>query len=198
MPLIDRIRNATAALHLRTEQTFADCFDFRTSSGYTAVLSAFYGFVAPWEQAIAAAAGPEIQMWMSSRWRKSLLVEDLRQFCIDAGNLPQCQSLPSLTGGRLIGSVYVMEGSRLGGLHISRAVESALGLTTELGRSYFIGDGPTTASRWREFVARLPDFARDCGEAEVIDGACGTFTAMMRWFRICADREAGFAKRADA
>ncbi|QOV90715.1 biliverdin-producing heme oxygenase [Humisphaera borealis] len=183
MPLIDRLRLATAPLHAQVEQTFEDCFDLRTVEGYVAVLKAFYGFVLPWEQAVHGCGDPEIQMLMSSRWRADRLAADLRHFHHGPDDMPKCSELPALDGGRLLGSVYVMEGSTLGGLKISKTLEASLGLTTGLGRSYFLGEGARALSRWRDFLVEFDRLGGVRCEAEIVAGASNTFVTLASWLK---------------
>lgn len=61
------------------------------------------------------------------------------------------------TVGQLVGALYVIEGSTLGGQLISRSLNQHLGLTLNTGARFFYGYGEQTALMWQSFI----DFA-DC------------------------------------
>lgn len=56
---------------------------------------------------------------------------------------------------QLIGVLYTLEGSTLGGQHLSRCLEKSLGLTGDSGACFFNGYGERTQAMWQEFL----DFA---------------------------------------
>lgn len=67
---------------------------------------------------------------------------------------------------QLIGVLYTLEGSTLGGQHISRCLAKSHGLTVVSGACFFNGYGERTQAMWQVFL----DFAEslpvdDCGEA---------------------------------
>jgi heme oxygenase len=85
------------------------------------------------------------------RQRRPLLELDLEWFGVAEKNdgrpmLPEMNSLPGL-----LGTMYVMEGSTLGGQLIARHVEVALHLGDGQGSSYFRGHGSQTGPMWKEF-----------------------------------------------
>lgn len=55
------------------------------------------------------------------------------------------------TVAKLIGEIYVLEGSTLGGQVISRIVGNQLGLTAHNGARFFHGHGAQTPVRWAAF-----------------------------------------------
>jgi heme oxygenase (biliverdin-IX-beta and delta-forming) len=55
--------------------------------------------------------------------------------------------------GDLIGLLYAMEGSTLGGQVIARHLYDHVGLTEHSGARYFAAYGPDTEARWHEFCA---------------------------------------------
>jgi len=190
MSLIDRIRQVTTPLHVATERSFLRTLSLDSVSGYTHALKVFFGFQNPWEQAARACADDAIIRLMETRWRAPDLAADLAYFQIAAADLPTSSHLPSLAGARLLGSLYVMEGSKLGGQQISKVLERALGLTGDLGRSYFKGEGAATAPRWREFLGELMRLSEGRPEPEIIAGASDTFSCLNRWLNESAQRNA--------
>lgn len=64
-------------------------------------------------------------------------------------------ALPLRSGSDVLGALYVIEGSTLGGPTIGRLLHSRLGLTTTTGAASFHPYGSSTADRWSEFCAFL-------------------------------------------
>ena len=107
--------------------------------GYTKLLIRFYGFHSTWEEA-ASALAPD-KAFFESRRKTKLLVKDLKALglpCDEITRLPQCDPLmPLPSPAAMLGSMYVVEGSTLGGAIIAREVERTLGLDGETGCAYF-------------------------------------------------------------
>ena len=78
--------------------------------------------------------------------------------------------------GALIGVLYVVEGSTLGGQHIARALEKHHGLTQANGARFFYGYGEATPSKWVEFMSYIESIADQPEEyVKAIDNALKTF-----------------------
>lgn len=91
--------------------------------------------------------------------------------------------LPAVTGPEeLIGLLYVIEGSLLGGQYISRNLRAALGLTPECGAGFFNGLGDETAHRWSAFLAFAEARCALEKEASAIAAARATFAGLERGF----------------
>lgn len=73
------------------------------------------------------------------------------------------------------GSVYVMEGSTLGGLVIAKSVHTHLAHRSRYYGCY----GGETAQRWRSTSKQLDGFTRDAGDMQaMVSGANMTFAAL--------------------
>lgn len=83
-----------------------------------------------------------------------------------------------------LGSLYVLEGSTLGGQVLTRHFRESLGLA-DSSLHFFHSHGPLVGKRWKEFCAALETFGAQNGPAQesVIAGAADSFTSVMRWFR---------------
>lgn len=121
--------------------------------------------------------------FLDPRRRMHLLAADLAvlgasPFAVDA--LPSCP-VPLLgNAAAALGSLYVMEGSTLGGRIIERHVERRLGFDHLSGCSYFAGYGARTGAMWRAFLARL-ELAPLGDAAGIAAGAVATFERLAEW-----------------
>ena len=101
-------------------------------SDYRRLLVRLYGFHRPFEDIVRSAADVfRIDLDMNARARSSLLLADLQTLGFDpnaAATLPLWRpSLRLVSKGSLLGALYVLEGSTLGGVQIARALKGRVG-----------------------------------------------------------------------
>ena len=138
MPLLATLKSETATQHTSLENSL-DLFErAATPEGYRRLLAQFYGLYRPMEEDLAQALAWEAHHWDFGGRRKTPWLEtDLSALGLDAAaiaRLPVCDVLPPLAGpGAVIGCLYVLEGSTLGGQFISRQLRQALGIDPESG-----------------------------------------------------------------
>jgi heme oxygenase len=85
---------------------------------------------------------------------------------------------PLHTRLQLLGAMYVLEGSTLGGQVITRQLALA-GIPL---RTYFTGYGTRTGPRWKTFCQLLTEAAStDPDQDEVVASACLTFQRLDQW-----------------
>jgi len=173
--LRDALREGTRTDHDRLEDGLRLTDPAMTRDRYAEVLALFHGFWAGWEPRVATELRDDA--FLAPRRRLHLLREDLRALGIEPAALPDCPP-PELHGrGEAMGSLYVMEGSTLGGRVILKGL-GRLGLGEGGGTRYFAGHGEATGAMWRGFLARLD--AEPDREA-VLRGARATFATLADW-----------------
>jgi heme oxygenase (biliverdin-IX-beta and delta-forming) len=183
--LLSRLKNETGECHTQLENALDLMRPSWKRDDYVALLEGFYGFVAPWEAAVAAALPDTLHDFFAPRRKAAWLAADL---CALTGETDRADSVvlaahmpPMNTPGRVFGSLYVMEGSTLGGRFIAPHVASALQLRAGHGNAYFDGYGARTGSMWNAFretaAASVP--VDQCGAA--IESARATFEGLHAW-----------------
>jgi len=188
LDLLSRLKNETAACHARLENALDLMRDDLQRDEYIALLERFYGYVAPWEDAAAACLPSSLADFFDARRKASLLAADLAALTGEtpsAGSLPQAgarDDLPRMDNiGDAIGSMYVMEGSTLGGRFIAPHVAERLDLVPGRGNAYFDGYGPRTGSMWNAFretaAASVPERLHD----DAVKAAIATFESLQAW-----------------
>ena len=123
------------------------------------------------------------ETFLDPRRRMYLLQADLAALGLSAravAMLPTCPAPVLRNAVEALGSLYVMEGSTLGGRVIERNVERCLGLNARHGCTYFAGYGARTGAMWRSFLTRL-DQAPAADAEQVADGATATFERLAWW-----------------
>jgi heme oxygenase (biliverdin-IX-beta and delta-forming) len=178
--LIAHLRSVTRPAHDRLEGGLGllDAFDV---DAYAAVLSRFYGFWKGWEPQVAGLLGDDA--FTKPRRRLHLIEADLTVLGLSRevlAALPLCPLTPLRDAAEALGSLYVMEGSTLGGRIIQRNVERCLKDAGRASSSYFNGYGARTGAMWRTFMSRLDDVAE--AEMESVGrGATATFERLGMW-----------------
>ncbi|MCC3160472.1 biliverdin-producing heme oxygenase [Hymenobacter sp. 15J16-1T3B] len=174
--ILQRLRSETHAYHEALEQ---NAFNQALQAGtLTAAvteqfLGKLYGFLLPYEAQLRHhRPGPEWQPEL--RQRAHLLRADLPA----ADALPLCSTMPLLdTWPRLLGAMYVLEGSTLGGQVIARQLARA-GLAP---RRYFSGHAEQTGALWKSFCQLLGAEATADNEAAIVAAAIQTFQLLHAW-----------------
>jgi heme oxygenase len=156
--------------------------DFSRAS-YCALLRKFYGYYSPWERL----CGPlidEVKAGFMAPRRKSPLMEKDLIFLGGGivGTYSECADLPVLaTSAQAIGSMYVIEGSTLGGRVLAQHFSVALAIGPETGGCFFAAYGAQTGVMWREFAAQADASITSEHAPEAVEAAISTFETLHRW-----------------
>ncbi len=150
---------------------------------YRELLVQFYGFYAPLERRLVRAAAAKNEAMRGRLEKSHWLAEDLAQLGIsDVSQLPQLRALPSLeTPAHVLGTMYVLEGSTLGGRHIASLLNA--GEAAVLPKRFFTSYGSEVGAMWRSFCAALEQVTDARDHAAATENACATFEAMRTWLR---------------
>jgi heme oxygenase len=183
MTLLERLKIETREAHDRIEAAIDLERRIASREAYRDLLIRFYGFHRAWEGE-AADRAPD-RAFFRSRCKTQLLANDLEALGLkseDIIRLPQCRPLMPLPAPEaVLGSMYVVEGSTLGGAMIAREVENRLGFTAETGCAYFRSYGRNVAAMWRSFGAVLLEASSPEADDLIIGAAQDTFTVMHNW-----------------
>ena len=178
---IQKLRRETEADHLAVESAMPLMDADLTSSQYVACLERIYGVVCAWEDRASELAPDWLQPTLAARQRQSLLKRDLAAFGVldpdtERPTLTHITNLPSL-----LGFMYVMEGSTLGGQFIARHVQQVLHLQDGEGTFYFRSHGDHTGSMWKQFCEILTQKIPDDQTNIVVSSAKNMFAVFGAW-----------------
>ncbi|WP_438480066.1 biliverdin-producing heme oxygenase [Oleiharenicola lentus] len=180
MTLAERLRTDTRLQH---EQLEASLGLAKSRAEHLAQLKGFLGFIEPWEQATARSPLAE---FYRGREKSAWLREDLKSFGLtdaEIAALPRCQHLPAVDSlPAALGSVYVIEGSTLGGQMISKHLETTLGFSGGSGYRYFRSYGADVGKKWGELRGLLVESSSPENDDRIVAAAGETFAAMGEWF----------------
>ncbi|WP_250525755.1 biliverdin-producing heme oxygenase [Caballeronia sp. GAWG2-1] len=186
--LLSRLKKETAVCHTRLENALDLMQDSLQRAEYIALLERFYGYIAPWEDVAGAQMPESLQVFFDERRKAPLIAADLAVLTgerVPVGSVPRAHALYDLpqikSVASAIGSMYVMEGSTLGGRFIAPHVAKLLDLEPGFGNAYFEGYGSHTGSMWNAFrttaAATVPEAQYD----EAVHAAIATFESMQAW-----------------
>lgn len=152
--LLSELRAATRPHHDRIEQLLA-LGQPMALPRYGAIIGGFHSFLAGWEPQLRRAMPERLHGWLADRGRAAFAADDLAflgRAVPSSAQAPDCLPEPSMAAA--FGSMYVIEGSALGGQVITPWLKRDLGLEPGRGASYFHGHGRRTGEMWREFRLR--------------------------------------------
>jgi len=174
--LLTELREGTRDAHERLERRL-DLLNAPSRSRLRAVLAGFYGFHRVWEPSAERQLG-EV---MTGRSRLSQLEADLTVLGeTQSENISLCTAADIRTHEEAWGSLYVMEGSTLGGQLIRKGPNGLAGMPPE-GLAYFNGYGRRTAARWRELQGLLLSLPSHLSSEGIVAGARKTFAVLHDW-----------------
>lgn len=163
-PLLRSIlRDATAAEHARLDAQLG-ALDLCTISGYRRFLEINAAALLPLEQSLVSAGVRDVMPDWGDRARSEAILADLSRL----GGTPRLLDVPVLADhAAVLGTLYVLEGSRLGAAYLLRAVRQCSDPMIS-GTTAFLAHG---AGRplWPGFLAILESHAGDIrDEANII------------------------------
>jgi heme oxygenase (biliverdin-IX-beta and delta-forming) len=190
MDILSQLKSATAEQHDRLESDLDVSRPSMDLAQYQKLLERFYGFYTAWEPAVAPELDRIPELDFEKRRKLPLLARDLREVTngdIRLDSLPVCTDLPAINGlARKLGSMYVTEGSTLGGQLLSRHFGQLFDLDAKSGCAFFSSYQDGLGSMWTAFRNLLVKQATSENTAEIIGGAVDTFRCMHRW--LCMER----------
>jgi heme oxygenase (biliverdin-IX-beta and delta-forming) len=177
-----RLRAATRPAHNSVEAALAFLVQPLNLNTYKSAIERFYGFWLGWEPQIAVLLHDEALS--EPRRRLHMLAADLAGLgmSVDAIKvLPRCPLTTLYDEMEALGSLYVMEGSTLGGRIIEQNLLRCFGESAPAIGHYFNGYGAATGTMWRSFLARLAkESVTDADRMGA--GALKTFERLDSWF----------------
>jgi heme oxygenase len=175
------LRTVTGPTHRALEGALGLLDEHLELDAYRQVLARFYGFWSGWEPQIAGLL--EDTVMLAPRRRLHLLAADLAALGVakhELAALPKCPLVTLHDAAEALGSLYVMEGSTLGGKLIRGNIQRCLGSMALGGCTYFDGYGTDTGTMWQEFLVHLA--AAPAADVQRMgNGAVATFERLGWW-----------------
>ncbi len=165
----DILRTATAEAHARVDQSFGT-FELGDRAGYAEFLRAQAASFLPVEAALDRAGATDLLPDWPERRRAQLLQSDLSAMGVAAHDSDTRVAFGS--SAAMLGAIYVLEGSRLGGRMLARAVPPEF-------PQLFLAAGSSTL--WRRLISVLDkQLVSPDDQAEAIAAARQVFALFER------------------
>lgn len=181
--LSDRLRNETREAHVSVEALIIPKIKkLDSANAYADLLRIFYGFFKPVEEKIAAIITNQELPDVDKRRKAETIIEDI-DFIGEQKPDTECNDLPAITSRTMaLGAMYVLEGSTLGGQHLTKMISGKMNFTGTEGVTFFSGYGSNTMSMWSNFRIYMDKFTGSAtAENEVIESANETFMKFKNW-----------------
>lgn len=188
IPLRDEIRDATRAEHHDIEARMDLMRPDFGPQDYTGLLQRYLAFHTSFERflhAQSARFSPLAEFYQRDRMKAAWLASDLKALGMDSpvpapAALHPCLEALYADESHLLGGLYVIEGSMLGGAVLSRQFGRRFDLTPESGLKYFSGYGSATREKWSALLQLLSALDH---QPEARRGAVAGAKAMFRIFQ---------------
>jgi heme oxygenase (biliverdin-IX-beta and delta-forming) len=177
--LRSQLRESTAAAHARVDSMLAG-IDLRDQRSYCRFLESQAEAVLPLEATLADSGVQRLFPDWDRRFRSRVLVEDIARL---GGDVQPFTNLDRLDDNAILGTMYVLEGSRLGARMLLEMVLQSPNVSVREATAYLSHGGGTRL--WPDFVKTLESHAAALSDpTPVIEAARTTFalfeTAMDR------------------
>lgn len=151
---------------------------------YINFLKTFYGYIAAIEEKLNPILENEgIIEDYPERRKAGYLLQDIAALSPAADTVSLASDIPEIrSADQALGVMYVLEGSTLGGKHISRMISAKLKFESDKGLSYFNGYKENTYIMWDRFKNTLNTYSNnESSETAVIEAANQTFIKFKNW-----------------
>lgn len=179
--ILAQLKARTAHQHEATEETVDLMREDFSLDEYFNLLIRFYSFYESFEEKLSSAIKEfGVEFNHDERLNTPKLVADLTNLGItrdQISKIEHSEDLPKLDSAeRVFGSLYVIEGSTLGGQVITRHLKQKFDLDETNGAAFFSGYGKETGKMWNGFREAVTTFAESSSKhEEIIAGANETF-----------------------
>lgn len=180
----DVLKDRTRQSHQSLEKTLVGLLkNIQTKDDYLYILRLFYSFIYPLEREINRFSIADAFPDYSERRKAGQLVTDMQSLGRNAKDEDLCKDLPPIHSVfEAAGTLYVLEGSTLGGQVISRMISDKLPSVTDNSLSFFNSYGGDTLPMWRKFQDRLNSLVtNEVQQAETVRAAESTFNYFKTW-----------------
>jgi hypothetical protein len=159
---------------------------------YRRYLERNFGFYQPFESSLHTKMNQEgimvddLSEWNRDRRKVPIILSDFDRIGASTEGLEQCQVLPEVeTRPQLLGCLYVMEGSTLGGKILARHLRETCpeydACYPESTQSFLNPYGLKTDEMWARFRERLSKVTSAADLSALVESAKKTFDLMSLW-----------------
>jgi heme oxygenase len=181
--ILQKLKESTRQQHEDVEEAVDVMGNMFNLDDYKRLISKFWAFYAAYEPVLPYAELKEAGFDYDERRKLRWLEADAK--VLELGEVEEFDGIPDVSSlPKAFGSLYVIEGSTLGGAVISRHLNQHLGLTPENGGSFYASYGQQVGPMWKQFGEAVTAFAGDgANDEEIIQSAIDTFRCIQACMR---------------
>lgn len=186
------LKEKTAGQHKKAEENdFAHALmdNSMTLSKYTMYLQKWYGFYQPLESHIVdRQEWTQYQFDFRARIKLPLIEQDLTSLGLtkaEIKGLPMCTNLPQVSKfSQILGCLYVLEGSTLGGQFIMNKLKQSMPIDPETNGRFMSSYGTDVRQKWSEYGQLVEAYTEtDEMAEEIVQFAQDTFLLFNEWLK---------------
>lgn len=183
MMLSERLKEETHSAHISVEKLVIPRIkNLNSNQSYLKLLKLFYGYFKPVEERIDAFISDDVVPDISERRKSKVLLRDLQLFNGNESETVVCKDVPEISDvAEALGAMYVLEGSTLGGVHLSKMISEKMNIQSEKGLEFFSGYGSETLVKWNLFKEHLNKCTDEEIQDKIVGSANETFDKFKRW-----------------
>lgn len=168
--IIEKLRQSTAEIHKELDSWLMPVFrDMDNTDKYSKLLRAFYGYYAPLMDRIGVEIDTHYLPDFAQRRNPDSILNDLASINKPNTFIHSATALPEIhNASQAFGALYVLEGSTLGGVFLSKMLGENMNIDEKNGLSFFYGYGKASREMWNVFIEQINLFAKEKGSEEAI------------------------------
>ena len=183
MNLHQALKSQTAQLHNEIENDLDLMRLDLSRQDYQTVLERFYSFYVPFENLLHESIYSD---FLKPRSKISHLIKDLSFLGVQIDGLDHFSEkdlFPLNTPEQILGVLYVLEGSTLGGRILTQHFSTKFDFSPEEGINFFNCYGVKTGIYWKEFLEFMEKerIDKSLKEELIISSAKNAFQALNKW-----------------
>lgn len=176
--ILQKLKESTRQQHEDVEGAVDVMSQMFNLEDYKRLIARFWSFYAAFEPTLPYAELKEAGFDYDQRRKLAWLEADAKVLGLEKPEsfdaLPDVSTLP-----KAFGSLYVVEGSTLGGAVIARHLNQHLGLTPENGGAFYASYGPMIGPMWKQFGEAVTAYAADgANDDQIVESAKKTFDSI--------------------
>jgi heme oxygenase len=180
--IMQKLKESTRQQHEHVEGTVDVMSQLFSLEDYKRLIGKFWAFYAAFEPTLPYAELKAAGLDYDERRKLKWLEADAKVLGLEGPDefhdLPDVSTLP-----KAFGSLYVVEGSTLGGAVIARHLKDQLGLTPENGGSFYASYGAEIGPKWKQFGETVTAYANGgTNDDEIVASAVKTFDSINSLF----------------
>lgn len=181
MSILEELKNQTRSEHDSIESTLNLLDPSMDEERYKKLLRGFYGFYQTAESYLRDHSG----FYSQEKEKLESLRKDLIFFNINPESVEpiSLEKIPHQRSEDVLGLLYVIEGSTLGGQVLCQHFHKKFGLKQGEGLNFFSGYGSQTMNNWKKTKAHIEEMvsSHKLNKGDLIQAAKDSFNSLEKW-----------------